>query len=119
MAISGSWSMTLSSRPAQIRPTSCGPFVELNAPGGPIQFLAPVAYQIIDGRRRPVSASYSVADETVRFALGEYDHSETLVIDPILSYFSYLGGTGADFLGNANPGSVGSAGPEPTQGVGV
>src|SRR6185437_13685090 len=65
--------------------------LELIAPGGPVRFLAPVAYQIIDGQRRSVRVSYAVADQTVRFALGAYDHSQPLVIDPILSYFSYLG----------------------------
>jgi hypothetical protein len=78
-----------------------------------------VAYQVIDGQRRPVAASYAVDGETVRFAIGDYDRSRALVIDPILSYFSYLGGTGADYIGNANPGSVGSAGPEPTQAAGI
>ncbi|HEY2399937.1 MAG TPA: Ig-like domain repeat protein [Steroidobacteraceae bacterium] len=89
------------------------------APGGPVRFLAPVAYQVLDGRRRPVAVSYAVGDQTVRFALGPYDHSQALIIDPILSYFSYLGGTGNDYIGNANPGATGSAGPEPTQAVGI
>jgi hypothetical protein len=93
--------------------------LELSAPGGPVRFLAPVAYQVIDGRRKPVSASYAVAEQTVHFALGSYDHSRALIIDPVLSYFSYLGGTGNDYIGNANPGAVGSAGPEPTQAVGI
>ncbi len=93
--------------------------LELRAPGGPVRFLAPVAYQVIDGQRRPVSVSYAVADQTVRFALGSYDHSQPLIIDPILSYFSYLGGTGSDYIGNAGAGAVGSAGPEPTQAAGI
>jgi hypothetical protein len=51
-----------------------------------------------------VAVSYAVGGETVRFSLGDYDHGQALVIDPILSYFSYLGGTGADYISNANPG---------------
>lgn len=97
--------------------------LELRTPGseseGAVRFLAPVAYQVIDGQHRPVSVSYAVEDQKVGFALGEYDRSQALIIDPILSYFSYLGGTGADFIGNAGPGEVGSAGPEPTQAVGI
>jgi hypothetical protein len=60
-----------------------------------------VAYQVIEGKRQLVSASYAVAGTTVRFAVGQYDRSRPLVIDPVLSYFSYLGGTGNDYIGKA------------------
>ena len=33
---------------------------------------------------------------TVAFKLGAYDHSVALIIDPLLTYASYLGGTGGD-----------------------
>lgn len=93
--------------------------LELCASGGPVRFLAPVAYQVIDGECRPVAASYAMGGETVRFALGSYDHSQALIIDPILSYFSYLGGTGNDYIGNSVNQGVGSPSPEPTQAVGI
>lgn len=97
--------------------------LELNTSGDPsgkpLQFLAPVAYQIVDGQRRPVSVSYAVMGQTVRFALGEYDHGKALIIDPTLSYFSYLGGTGNDYIGNSFPQGYGSPSPEPTQAVGI
>ena len=32
----------------------------------------------------------------VAFSIGEYDHNLPLVIDPVLSYSSFLGGSGAD-----------------------
>jgi hypothetical protein len=57
--------------------------------------------------------------ETVRFALGEYDRGKALIIDPTLSYFSYLGGTGNDYIGNSFPQGYGSPSPEPTQAVGI
>jgi hypothetical protein len=93
--------------------------LELDETGGTVQFLAPVAYQIIAGERRPVSVTYAVVDETVHFALGQYDHSQTLIIDPVLSYFSYLGGTGNDYIGNSAPQGYGSPSPEPTQSAGI
>jgi Beta-propeller repeat len=93
--------------------------LELDAPGGELAFLAPVAYQMIDGRRRAVSASYSIEGETARFALGPYDHSTALIIDPVLSYFSYLGGTGNDYIGNSVNQGTGAPSPEPTQAVGI
>ena len=93
--------------------------MELDTTAAPVRLLKPMAYQMIDGKRQSVASAYAIAGTNVRLTLGEYDHSRALVIDPILSYFSYLGGTGADFIGNANPGNVGSAGPEPTQAVGI
>jgi hypothetical protein len=58
---------------------------------------APVIYQTIDGQMHPVSGGYVLKDaHTVEFALGKYDTSRALVIDPLLTYASYLGGTGGD-----------------------
>lgn len=90
--------------------------LEMKAPGGPARFLAPVAYQMIDGKRCPVAVKYMLAGNTVRFQLGTYDPREKLVIDPIVSYFSYLGGSGNDWIGNPY---VGSTGPDATQGAGI
>lgn len=56
----------------------------------------PVAYQMIAGERRAVSAAYRLAGDQVAFALGRYDHSSELVIDPVLSFSTYIGGTGLD-----------------------
>ena len=33
---------------------------------------------------------------TVAFAVGKYDHSQPLVIDPVLSFSTYFGGTAGD-----------------------
>lgn len=58
---------------------------------------APVAWQEIDGQRRPVSAQYVVdSDGTVSFSLGAYDPSYPLTIDPTLTYSTYFGGIIAD-----------------------
>lgn len=56
----------------------------------------PIAFQQIDGRKQDVPVSYSVAGSVVSFALGEYDRSKPLVIDPALSYLTYIGGTAFD-----------------------
>lgn len=39
--------------------------------------------------------------DRVQFALGQYDHSCALVIDPVLTCLTYLGGSGADVMGNS------------------
>jgi photosystem II stability/assembly factor-like uncharacterized protein len=57
----------------------------------------PVAYQIIDGSRREVPVRYQFKDrQTIVFALGRYDRAHNLVIDPILSYSTYIGGSKGD-----------------------
>ncbi len=43
---------------------------------GPVQFGAPVAWQDIDGERRPVAVRYAVAGNRYGFALGPYDRSQ-------------------------------------------
>jgi hypothetical protein len=76
---------------------------------------APVAYQLVDGTRRPVAAAYQILDAcTVKFALGNYDRSQPLVIDPVLAYSTYFGGNKGDTAWavavNTNDGSVYLAG---------
>ncbi len=57
----------------------------------------PIVYQTIAGVRQPVAGSYVLDDpQTVRFQIGTYDRQLPLVIDPILSYATYFGGTGID-----------------------
>lgn len=57
----------------------------------------PVVYQIIGGVHHEVSGRYQMRDrQTVTFALGSYDRSQPLVIDPVLSYSTYLGGGKGD-----------------------
>jgi hypothetical protein len=55
---------------------------------------APVAYQESGGVRHPVRASYRIVHgNTVTFDLGDYDANRPLIIDPVISYSTYLGGT--------------------------
>jgi len=61
-----------------------------------VRYRKPDAYQTIDGARRPVEASYAVRGQSVKFRLGPYDRSKPLVIDPVVQYATYLGGSGQD-----------------------
>jgi hypothetical protein len=57
----------------------------------------PMAYQQVNGRRKMVEAYYGLlANHRVAFALGAYDTSRELTIDPVLVYSTYLGGTTAN-----------------------
>jgi hypothetical protein len=70
----------------------------LSLPGGQLRQAPPVVYQEVSGRRRQVAGAYRLcADGAVGFRLGKYDRHRTLVIDPVISYLSYLGGTGEDW----------------------
>jgi hypothetical protein len=58
----------------------------------------PVAYQVADGRRVSVAADYVVKRGNVSLQLGDYDRNRELVIDPVFSYASYVGGADLDFV---------------------
>lgn len=78
----------------------------LQAEGGEVRFHAPRIYQEIGGKKQPVSGRYALfcseAQESnhkipeVGFEVVAYDSSKPLVIDPVLDYSTYLGGSGAD-----------------------
>lgn len=63
----------------------------IDLPGGQIALRKPAAYQTIAGTRRTVEARFVRSkDGTVRFAVGRYDRNQTLVIDPVLVFSTYL-----------------------------
>jgi len=65
--------------------------------GGELRFRRPVALQEVKGRKSPISVSYALHGKNeVTFSLASYDHRLPLVIDPILAYSTYLGGSNID-----------------------
>ena len=57
----------------------------------------PVIYQEIDGDRRPVSGAYRIEGRNrVGFQLAAYDRTLPLVIDPVLEYSTFVGGSDRD-----------------------
>jgi hypothetical protein len=69
----------------------------LHTAAGDVEQLAPEIYQEIGGRRRRVSGRYVlVGDREVSFEVGPYDPSQTLVIDPVMVFSTFLGGIGFD-----------------------
>ena len=62
---------------------------------GDVRLEAPRVYQTLAGRQQSVAGHFVLkGDHSAGFALGDYDRSRTLVIDPVFSYSSYLGGSG-------------------------
>ncbi len=87
----------------------------LTLPAGEIRQPKPVIYQMANGTRREISGGYRPVDaHTVSFAVGDYDHSLPLVIDPILSYSTYFGGNAGEMAlsvkVDTNDGSIYMAG---------
>ncbi|MGC1170498.1 MAG: SBBP repeat-containing protein, partial [Candidatus Acidiferrales bacterium] len=68
-----------------------------------VRLEKPVAYQEVAGERKRVEASYMLESaDRIGFRLGQYDRNRPLIIDPVLSYSTYLGGsTGDDGFGVA------------------
>ncbi len=70
----------------------------VSSAAGDLQFRRPVAYQDMpDGTRKPVRARFAQGrNNSVRLAFGSYDRRRQLVIDPSVTYATYLGGTNLD-----------------------
>ena len=57
----------------------------------------PKLYQDVEGTRKEIPGSFKlIGRNNVAFEVGSYDKSKTLVIDPILAYSTFLGGSGDD-----------------------
>ncbi len=69
----------------------------LQMEGGKVVQHAPIVYQESDGARRKIPGHYVlVGKEEVGFQVARYDRAKQLVIDPKLSYSTYLGGSRTD-----------------------
>ena len=82
----------------------------LRMAGGEVRLEKPVIYQEVDGARKPVAGHYVLRGaHRVGFDVAGYDATRPLIIDPVLSYSSYLGGSGADSAHGiaADPGTAG------------
>jgi Domain of unknown function DUF11/Beta-propeller repeat len=64
---------------------------------GDIRLKSPAAYQRSGSGTNAVASRFKLHGKNeVGFVLGSYDHRRSLVIDPVLSYSTYLGGSGQE-----------------------
>lgn len=77
----------------------------LQTPAGEIRLHAPRVYQPVAhlNQQTPVAAKFVLRknkrennSDEVGFEFADYDHTRALVIDPVLSYSTYLGGSGVE-----------------------
>jgi uncharacterized repeat protein (TIGR01451 family) len=89
----------------------------LTTASGEVRFHAPRIYQPAttasgesagSGETEVAGSFRRLADNKIGFAIGDYDHSRELVIDPTLTYSTFLGGTAGieGPSGLASPGNV-------------
>ncbi|HAX80699.1 MAG TPA: hypothetical protein DCY88_33905, partial [Cyanobacteria bacterium UBA11372] len=69
----------------------------LHVNGKQVEWKKSFVYQEIDGEKVEIPSWYILKqDNQVGFGLGEYDASKPLIIDPVLTYSTFLGGSGGD-----------------------
>ena len=73
----------------------------LSVAGGEVELQKPLIYQEVNGKRREIAGNYTTDRlHRVSFSVPSYDRSVPLILDPVLNYSTYLGGT-ADDVGYA------------------
>ncbi len=82
----------------------------LDIGGEQLRMRKPIVYQESNGARRQIESRYILLDDdsairnpqsairnpAVGFQIGDYDTSEILIIDPVLEYSTFYGGSGTD-----------------------
>ncbi len=63
--------------------------------GGELRQHRPVVYQELGGVRHEIAGNYRIQGKTVTFAVGDYDRGRTLVIDPVLTWSTFVAYSGS------------------------
>jgi hypothetical protein len=63
----------------------------IHAQGKTLRQQKPAVYQDVDGIRQTVESRFVMKGSQVGFQLGSYNAARTLIIDPVLSYSTFLG----------------------------
>jgi hypothetical protein len=78
--------------------------------GKQVRLQKPQVYQEASGARKAIAGRYWLEGaNTITFRVADYDRSKALVIDPVLVYSTYLGGSGTDYPFGIAVDSVGNA----------
>ncbi|HLX85084.1 MAG TPA: SBBP repeat-containing protein [Terriglobales bacterium] len=75
---------------------------------GDVRFHAPHVYQKNGSSEKSIAGSFrELADNKIGFKVGPYDHRRELVIDPVLTYSTYFGGSGTESFVNVTVDTAG------------
>jgi hypothetical protein len=80
--------------------------------GGAVRFHKPVIYQLAMNHRQwtPIDGHYVLrAGNQIGFEIPSWDHTQPLVIDPVLTWSTFLGGSGSSEANGIAVDSVGNA----------
>lgn len=71
--------------------------LRLSTKSGNVTHRLPVMYQENNGKRKQIAGRYVLCGkDQVAFEVSRYDPRRELVVDPVISFSSFLGGNGAD-----------------------
>ncbi|GEM_PF-2682375 len=68
----------------------------LRVSGGEVVMQKPHIYQEVNGAKQEILGSFELAGKQIGFHVADYDASKPLVIDPVLAYSTYLGGSSTE-----------------------
>ena len=83
--------------------------IEVLSGSGTVRFSSPRIYQVRDGQEIDVSGGYRLKKNELAFNVGSYDKKLPLIIDPVLSYSTYVAGTSTDAAAGIALDSAGNA----------
>lgn len=84
--------------------------VNIDSKAGRLSIHKPVIYQLVNGQRKAVGGNFALRSATrIGIEVESYDASKPLVIDPVLAYSTYLGGSGMDSANGIAVDSQGNA----------
>lgn len=78
-------------------PTLVDGKLQISTSVGIVEELSPYAYQLIDGEVKDVECRFVIKNDVVEFLVGDYQPGNTLVIDPEITFSTYIGATASNF----------------------
>jgi hypothetical protein len=80
--------------------------LKVTTPLGYVEEERPYSYQGSGAAKAAVESRYRLEDGVLGFEVGNYDRSQTLVIDPYRKWATYYGGSGTENLNGGDPSEV-------------